>query len=153
MTQSGRDGVAAAAFCKSETPLRDLIVGDTFQDRRQPGHQDAAPGPAMIPSTTARFRTASFATSFSQSETSSCSSQSLRNGSSALHCKVSRHATAWAESLEGATSGHQSWAVLCRNPCCLLLPEVPKGTDRNAELKLRLRLWEAAEVSELVAKI
>ena len=22
---------------------RDLIVGDTFQDRRQPGHQDAAP--------------------------------------------------------------------------------------------------------------
>ena len=31
------------SFCKSDTPLRDL-VGDTFQDRRQPGHQDAAPG-------------------------------------------------------------------------------------------------------------
>ena len=30
-------------FCKSDTPLRGLVVGDTFQDRRQPGHQDAAP--------------------------------------------------------------------------------------------------------------
>ena len=31
-------------FCRSDTPLRDLRVGDTFQDRRQPGHQGAAPG-------------------------------------------------------------------------------------------------------------
>ena len=68
-------------------------------------------------------------------------------------CIVSRCATAWAESLEGATSGHQSWAVLCRYRCRLLLAEVPKGSDRNAELKLRLLLWEAGEVSELIAKI
>ena len=33
--------------CGSDTLLRELRVGDTFQDRRQPGHQDAAvSGPA-----------------------------------------------------------------------------------------------------------
>ena len=30
--------------CGFDTPLRELHVGDTFQDRRQPGHQDAAAG-------------------------------------------------------------------------------------------------------------
>ena len=62
-------------------------------------------------------------------------------------CTVSRYATAWTESLEGAISGHQSWAVLCRYRCRLLLAEVTKDTDRNAELKLRLQLWEVGEVS------
>ena len=66
-------------------------------------------------------------------------------------CIVSRYATA-AESLEGAISGHQSWAAFCRYRCRLLLAEVARGTDRNAELKLRLRLWEAGEVSELFPK-
>ena len=28
--------------CGFDTPLRELRVEDTFQDRRQPGHQDAA---------------------------------------------------------------------------------------------------------------
>ena len=27
--------------CRANTATRDLVVGDTFQDRRQPGHQDA----------------------------------------------------------------------------------------------------------------
>ena len=38
---------------------------------------------------------------------------------------VSRYATAWAESLEGALSAYQSWAILCRS----LLAEVPAGSD------------------------
>ena len=66
-------------FCKSDTPIRDLRVGDTFQDRRQPGHQDAAPdGHAPLvtnlfrarsrylqvtPLTTARYQTAPSGTS------------------------------------------------------------------------------------------
>ena len=29
-------------YCGSDTPLRELRVGDTFQDRRQPEQQDAA---------------------------------------------------------------------------------------------------------------
>ena len=65
-------------------------------------------------------------------------------------CVVSRYATAWAETLEEAIGGHQSWAVLYRYRCRLLLAEIPKGVDRNAELKLRLQLWEAGEISELI---
>ena len=30
------------SFCNSHTQIRELRVGDTFQDRRQPRHQDAA---------------------------------------------------------------------------------------------------------------
>ena len=41
-------------------------------------------------------------------------------------CAVSRYARAWAESLEGAISGHQSWAVLCRCRCHLLHADIPK---------------------------
>ena len=48
---------------------------------------------------------------------------------------VSRCATAWAESPEGALNGHQPWAMLCRYRCRLLLAEVPNGSDRNTELK------------------
>ena len=55
-------------------------------------------------------------------------------------CIVSRSATSWAESLEEAISGHQSWAVLCRY-------------HRNAELKLWLQLWEAGEIGELIGRI
>ena len=68
-------------------------------------------------------------------------------------CVVSRYATAWAESLEGAMSGHQSWAVLCRYRCRLLLAEIPKGVDRNSELKLRLHLCETEQISDLISKV
>ena len=69
-------------------------------------------------------------------------------------CIVSRYAKARGQkALEGATSGHQSWALLCRYRCRLLLAEVPNGTDRNSELKLRLGMWDAEQVSELVSRI
>ena len=79
----------------------------------------------VTPSTTARFRTASFETSFSQTETSSFSPNFVASAVALPRCIVSRCATAWAESLEGAIIGHQSWAVLCRYRCRLLLAEVP----------------------------
>ena len=62
-------------------------------------------------------------------------------------------ATAWAESLGGAMSGHQSWAVLRRYRCRLLLPEILKGVDRNAELKLRLHLRETGQIRDPVSKV
>ena len=62
---------------------------------------------------------------------------------------VSRCAAAWAESLEGAIRGHQSWAVLYWYRRRLLLAEIPKGSDRNAEVEHRLQLWEAGEISVL----
>ena len=107
VSTSGRDDVAAAAYGNSDIPLRDTVVGDTFQNRRQPGHPDAAPGgPPSVhqpltahsqchqvtPSATARFRTAPFETSFPQSEAvARRTSQSLRHGPSALHSLSLRH--------------------------------------------------------------
>ena len=55
--------------------------------------------------------------------------------------------------LEGAKSGHQSWALLCRYRCRLLLAGIPKGVDRNSELKLRLHLWETGQLSDLISKL
>ena len=68
-------------------------------------------------------------------------------------CGVSRYATAWAESLEGAVSDHQFWAPLCRYQCRLLLAEIPKGVDRKLKLKHRLLLWETGQISDLISKV
>ena len=67
-------------------------------------------------------------------------------------CVVSRHATGWAESLEGAMSGHQSWALLCRHRCRLFLAEIPKVVERNSELKQRLQR-ESGQISVLIGKV
>ena len=50
-------------------------------------------------------------------------------------------------------SGHQSWALLCRFRCRLLLAEIPKGADKSSELKLRLHLCESGQISVLISKV
>ena len=123
--------------CKRDTPLRDIIVGDTCQDRRQPGHQDAAPvGLAAAHHPPGGSQPVLPKSDVVITERDKQLLVDLRRASAMgiLRCVVSRHATAWAESLEGAISGHQSWALLCRYRCRLLLAEVPRGSDRNAEL-------------------
>ena len=45
------------------------------------------------------------------------------------------------------------WALLCRYCCRLLLAVIPKGVDRNSELKQRRQLWEAGQVSVLIGKV
>ena len=50
-------------------------------------------------------------------------------------------------------SGHQSGAVLCRYRCRLLLAEIPKGSNRNSELKQRLHLWETGQISDVISKV
>ena len=50
--------------------------------------------------------------------------------------------------LQEAMSRHQSWALLCRYHCRLLLDEIPNGTNRNSELKLRVRLGEKGQISD-----
>ena len=49
-------------------------------------------------------------------------------------CTLSRYAAAWAESLEGAINGHQSWADLRLCRCRLLLAEISQGSHRNENL-------------------
>ena len=68
-------------------------------------------------------------------------------------CIAARFATAWDESLEGAFRGHDTWATLCRFRSRLLLAEIPKGADRNTELRRRLRMWEEGHIKELVTRI
>ena len=52
---------------------------------------------------------------------------------------ASRYAVPWAESIEGAVSSNETRDTLCRYRSRLLLAEIPKGTDRNEELKRRIR--------------
>ena len=97
-------------LCQSITPLRELRVGvgDSFQDRRKPGHQSAAPGVRppithllrarsqclqLTLLTTARYQTAPFGILSSQSETSSCSLSSAepRDGTPAMRGLSIRH--------------------------------------------------------------
>ena len=60
----------------TESPLRELLVGDTFQDRRQPGAptDQQLPCPQVTLLTTARYQTVSLGTLLSQNGTSRCSS-------------------------------------------------------------------------------
>ena len=51
---------------------------------------------------------------------------------------VSRYATAWAVSLEGALNVQQSWAILCRYRCRTLKAEVPKRLARKFRRKTTL---------------
>ena len=150
------------------TTPRPFVWAIPFQDRRQPGHQDAARGGTSVdeqllqssqpappgeprddsPLPNCPIRDVVLTDRDKQllSELRWASARALPR------CVVSRFATAWAESLEGAMSGHQSWALLCRYRCRLLLAEAPKITDRNSEWKLRLRMPETAQTSDLISK-
>ena len=65
---------------------------------------------------------------------------------------VSRYATTWAECPEGALTGHQYLAILCRYRCRLLRAAVPHGAHGNTELNQRLQLREAGEGHDLIGK-
>ena len=155
--------------CGFDTALRKLKVGDTFQDRRQPGHQDtAASGAAAGQHLPQNSQPVPPGEPLDDSPLPNCPSRDVvltdrdkqllselrRASAMALpRCLVSRYASAWAESLEGAMSSHQSSTLLCSYRCRLLLAEIPKGVDRNSELKQRLQLWEWGQVSVLICKV
>ena len=67
--QSDRSGVAGVSHAGSIL----LSVNFVFQDRRQPGHQDAGASGPVSGRTTVRSRTAPYGTLCSQDETSICS--------------------------------------------------------------------------------
>ena len=141
----------------------------TFQDRRHPGHQDAAAsGLATGQQLLQSAQPVPPGEPLDDSPLPNCPIwdvvltdrerqllTELRCASTMAlpRCVVSRYATAWAESLEGAMSGHQSWALLCRYRCRLLIAEIPKGVDRNSELKQRLHLWEMGHITHLISKV
>ena len=125
------------SYCKSDTPTRDFSVGDAFQGR-QPGHQDAAPkGMPTAHQPPRSSQPVPPGDLLDDSPLPNCSIRDivlterdkqsladLRRASAMAfpRCKISRHATAWAESLEGTISVHQSCAC-CADivaACCWL---------------------------------
>ena len=145
--------------------LAGASVGDTFQDRRQPGHQDAAairqPGEPLDGSPLPNCPIQDVVLPDRDKQLLSELRRALPR------CVVFRYATAWAASLEGARSGHQSWAVLCRFRCRLFLAEIPKrcrqefraetatstvGTGANQQSDLQssgsAELWTASQNSK-----
>ena len=157
------------SLCNSNTPLGELRVGDTFQDRLQRGHQDVARGETSMDQQLLQSSQPVLpGEPLDDSPLPNCTiwhivitdrdrqllSELRRASALALpRCVVSRYATAWAESLEGAMSGHQSWASLCRYSCRLLLAEILNGVDRNSELKQRLQLWESGQITALIGLV
>ena len=145
------------SLCNSNAPLRELRVGDTFQDRQQSGHQDVARGGTSM-DLLQSSQPVHPGEPLDDSPLPNCPIQNIvladrdrqllselrRTSAMALpRCVVSRDATAWAESLEGAMSGY-------RYRCRLLFAEIPKGVDRNSELKQRLQLWESGQITALI---
>ena len=141
---------------RADTATRDILVGDFF--RRQPGHRDAAPSqpnphqPSAIsqslPQTDALDDSPLPNSPIGDIATTERDAQLLidirRVSPMAIpRSIVSRFATACAESLEGALTGHQSWAILCRY-CC---------HPTETQLKQRLQLWEAGDVHDLIGRI
>ena len=118
------------SLCKKNTATRDITDGDVFQDRRQPGHHDAAasvPNPHQPPHSSQPVPPGEQSTSellhsgrlLLQNQTGNSSPTSAEPQQWPFRvCSVSRNATACAESLEGAISGHQSCASVDA-ACCL----------------------------------
>ena len=118
VTQSGRGGVIPATSAKGillpeisslVIPFRTVDNPDTRMQR--PMARPPFSNIFATPSTTARPHPRP---------------RSHRTRQAVTPQWLSLAATAWAESLKGAITGHQSWAVLCRYRCRLLLDEVPK---------------------------
>ena len=142
----------SCSFCNSNTSRRELRVGDTFQDRRRPGHQEVARGGTSIDQQLSQS-SQPVPPGEPLDDTQLLSELRLVSAMALPRCVVSRYAMAWAESLEGAMSGHQSWALLCRYRCCLLLAEIPRGVDRNSELKQRVQLCESGQINALIGVV
>ena len=127
-------------FCGSDTLLRELRVGDTFQDRRQPGHQDAT------------------ASGTAAGQQLPQSSQPVPPGEP-LDDRRDKHLLTelrrvWADGTpavrglsirqESLERSHERSPVLesALPLWCRKLLAIPKGVDRNSELKQRLYLWK-----------
>ena len=156
--------------CGVATPTRALILGDVIPDTRigqqappaavSPAGQraDAAGGPQAQAQSEARDEDdlgPGTVRRVALSEQSKGTLPSLHSASPlpVPRAVASRFATAWAESLEGGLGGDATWALLCCYRTRLLLSNVPVGTDRNEELKRRLRFWERGEMDALITHI
>ena len=107
-------------LCRSDTPFRDLRVGDIKKHRptarfpitsllraRSQCHQVTSFDDGPLPNCPIRD------TILTEKDTQVVPELRRASAMALWRCIVSRYATAWAESLEGAISRHQTWALLC----------------------------------------
>ena len=66
---------------------------------------------------------------------------------------AARMGVALAESLEAAMAGHDKWSFLARYRSRLLLAHAQQGTDRVAEVKRRLHMWEQGDFEGLIRHV
>ena len=155
--------------CGCATPTRALILGDRVPDTRR-AHQrpeeaagadsvsqqlhDGAEGAAQaqpgLDVNDSKQAVVIRRVALSEQAISVLGSLKRASDFSIPQCIAARFAHAWTESMEGAMEGNTTWSTLCRYRSCLILAEVPQGSDRNEELKRRLRFWERGEMEELV---
>ena len=137
--------------CRAHTATGDSR-GKYFPRSAPPRLHQPPIGSQPIPQ--GEHQTAPFETLSSVNVTHSCLATFIASAMAIPRSIVSRCATGWAESLEGALKGHQSWDILWRRWLRILLAEVPKGPDRNSEIKKRRpQLWEAGKVHDLIGRI
>ena len=154
--------------CGCATPTRPLQLGDVVPDRRRGGSQGGSsatqPGGHVPPASAGSgspdtqnsyLSVAVVPREVTVSEDARSMAQGLRQHTlEELPMSVAARAgTCMAESLEGCMAGNATWGFLARYRSRTLLAHVPKGTDRVAELKRRLRLWEQGRFDELILSV
>ena len=110
-------GVAGATTAEATLLSANFALGDTFQDRRQPGRPAVRQTVNSLRACSQDLQENLWTTDRDKqllSELRQASAMALPR------CVVSRYATSWAGSIEGAMNGHQSWALLCRFRCRLV---------------------------------
>ena len=147
--------------CNGNTPLRELRVGDTLQDLRQPGHQEARP---LISN---RFRARSQCLQpLDDSPLPPHPEHRPDRSRQAIALRAPPGFGVGTPALCGLTMRHG----LGRKPrrshersevlglalpleMSLLLAVIPKSVDRNSELKRRLHLWESGQINALIGLV
>ena len=129
-------GVAGATTAEVTLLSANFALGDTFQDRRQPGR----PAVRQTVNSLRACRQDLQENLWTTDRDKQLLSELRRASAMALpRCVVSRYATEFRRSHE-------------RSPVPGLA-EISKGVGRDPELKQRLHLWESRQISDLICKV
>ena len=152
-------------LCQSNTPLRELRVGDTFSGPTTTGTSECSawrPPISNPPLSLSQCPPDDPLDDIPQPHSGHCPRRarqaaarralpSLRNCTPAMRGLSIRHGLG-----RKPRRSHERSPVLgaaLSLPLSPVLAGIPKGVDRNAELKLQLHLWETGQISDLISKV
>ena len=163
---SNHNDATDAASVRAMPRSVNFVWGDTFQDR-QPGHESTAlggaptdqqppqssqpvpPGDPLDDKPATKLSHSGHYYHRTGQAGTRRASPGLRNGTPAMRGL----SMSPLHGQKGAMSGHQSWVLLCRYRCRLLLAGSLKVSTGTRNLKLRLLLWEKWQISDLISKV